>query len=159
MTNVIICRQPMCFICVIDLQTKSFTMETLTAPKTGYILEARLDLLHSESKEWLSEVEFFKSELRFFMKLLKSKVFTLKKEHQRQHIFENMDRLSSSVVREVEKEIKAHEKQLSELMGGKRSDDERYRQVHKSLLEKIKQLDNDIRTLKMLVFDFVEHLK
>ena len=71
-------------------------MQTLTTPKTSNLLEAGLDVLHSESKEWLSEIEFLKSELSFFMKLLNSKVFAIEKDRQRQHIFQNMDKQQES---------------------------------------------------------------
>ncbi len=133
-------------------------METLTSPKSAYLLEGGLDVLHSESREWLSEVEFVKSELRFFMRLLKSKVFVLSKEQQRQHIFENMDKLCSAVAVELGNEIKAHEKNLAVLQTSKGGSDAEYRAKHKTLKAKIEQLLNDTRTLKMLVFDFVEHI-
>ncbi len=135
-------------------------METLTTPKTNYLLEAGLDVLHSESREWLSEVEFLKSELRFFMKLLNSKVFSIGKDQQRQHIFKNMDNLATSVIYELEHEVKSHEKNLSVLLTAKKdTSDAPYRTKHKQLKRKVAQVINDTRTLKMLVFDFVEHLK
>lgn len=133
-------------------------MEVLISPKTDYLLEAGLNVLHFESREWISELEFMKRELDFFMKLMNSKVFTLPKEQQRQHIFSNMDKLCNTVVVEVEKEVKLHGKELADLMTVKTTDDAAYRARHKKLKEKVDRLNNDVRTLKMLVFDFVEHL-
>lgn len=135
-------------------------MEALITPKTNYLLEAGLEVLHHESKEWLSELDFMKSELRFFMKLLNSKVFILEKDQQRQHIFKNMDKLAGSVLQDLEQEVKTHEKSLSTLLTAtKDADDAKYRATHKELQQKVQQLVNDIRSLKMLVFLFVENLK
>ena len=64
-------------------------METLTSPKSEYLLEAGLDVLHFESREWLSDLKFQKSELDFFLKLLNSKVFKLDEEPQRQQRLDN----------------------------------------------------------------------
>jgi len=133
-------------------------MQIQTNPKSSYLLEAGLDVLHFESRKWLSEIEFLKSELRFFLKLLRSRVFELYKEKQRQHILENMDKLATTVVEELELEIQAHEKKLASLLLGKNSDDASYRTAHNQLRQRMEQLDNDVRTLKMLVFDFTEHL-
>lgn len=135
-------------------------METLSTPKTTYLLEAGLDVLHHESKEWLSELDFIKSELSFFMKLLNSKVFTLEKDEQRQHILKNMGKLSDIVLREVEQQIKSHEKDLAALLNAtKEADDAKFRAEHKQLYGKMQQFVNDVRSLKMLVFLFVESLK
>lgn len=132
-------------------------METLTSPKSAYLLEAGLDVLHFESREWLSELEFMKSELRFFMKLLSSKVFMLDKEPQRKHILENMSKLSTSVVHELEQAVKEHEKLLAELhKTGKGASDARYRSKHQELKGKMEQVGNDLRSLKMLVFNYIE---
>ncbi|HXH19017.1 MAG TPA: hypothetical protein VNJ07_08025 [Chitinophagales bacterium] len=134
-------------------------METLASPKTSYLLETGLDVLHSESREWLSELEFLKSDLRFFMKLLKSTAFESGKEQQRQHIFENMDKLASAITAELETEVKSHEKNLAALLANKNRDDASYRSKHIQLKERIERINNDVRTLKMLVFDFEKHLK
>lgn len=134
-------------------------MESLTSPKTNYLLEAGLDVLHAESKEWLSDLEFQKSELNFFLKLLNSKVFELDKEPQRQHIYENMNKLCTSVLMELQQDVKAHEKTLAEVLASKSNSDAPYRAQHRQLKAKVSQIDNDVRTLKMLVFRFVEHIK
>ncbi|MDZ4844558.1 MAG: hypothetical protein SH857_03310 [Chitinophagales bacterium] len=134
-------------------------METLTSPKITYLLEAGLDVLHVESKEWLSELKFLKSELDFFMKLLNSKAFELDKEPQRQHIYENMNKLCTAIVTELEREVTTHEKNLAELLTSKSGSDASYRAQHKQLKAKTSQIDNDVRTLKMLVFRLVEHIK
>ena len=57
-------------------------MKAISDPKTSYLLEAGLDVLHFETKEWQSELELMISELRFYMKLLKSKIIKLEKEKQ-----------------------------------------------------------------------------
>ena len=132
-------------------------MNAITNPKAEYLLEAGLDVLHSESKEWLSELDFLKQELRFFLHLLDSKKLPDGKEQQRQRIFSNMDQLATTVVSEVEAEVKAHEKDLSEVLRKEFSEDASYRRKHAQLNQKMSKLDNDVRTLKMLVFDFVEH--
>ncbi len=134
-------------------------METLISPKSEYLLEAGLDVLHFESKEWVSELKFLKSELDFFLMLLNSKIFKLDEEPKRQHIYENMNKLCTIVLTEVEQEVKAHEKNLAELLRAKSGTDAPYRAQHKQLKAKVNQLDNDVRTLKMLVFRFVEHIK
>lgn len=134
-------------------------METLTTYKTNYLLEAGLDVLHHESREWLSELDFLKSELRFFLKLFNSRVFTLEKDQQRQNVLKNMDRLSAIVLQELEQQIKTHEKNLSVLLTSTEANDAQYRDQHKQLYQKMQQFVNDVKSLKMLVFLFVESLK
>ncbi|GIV34423.1 MAG: hypothetical protein KatS3mg031_1958 [Chitinophagales bacterium] len=132
-------------------------METLSSPKNEYLLEASIDVLHYESKEWLSELAYIKDELTFFMDLLKSKSFKLRKEQQRQHILENMDKLAQSITVELENEIRSHEKQLAEMLSNHDGSDADFRNKHRQLKAKVERLINDIRTLKMLVFDLAEH--
>lgn len=134
-------------------------MEALTSPKTEYLLEAGLDVLHAESKEWLSELKFLKSELDFFLKLLNSKAFKGEEEPQRLHIYQNMDKLCTAVLVELELEVRGHEKNLAELLAAESGSDAPYRAQHKQLKAKVSQMENDVRTLKMLVFRFVEHIK
>ena len=134
-------------------------MEAITNPKTEYMLEARLDVLHYDSRKWISELEFMKNELQFFIKLLNSKVFEDAKEQQRQHIYNNMNNLSSAIVAELEQEVKSHERKLAELLSAKSSNDAAFREQHKELHKKMNQVDNDVKTLKMLVFGFVDNLK
>ena len=46
-------------------------MKTIDSnPKAQLLLEASIDVLHQESREWLSTVEFWKEEMQFFDKLL-----------------------------------------------------------------------------------------
>lgn len=134
-------------------------MEALTTPKTTYLLEAGLDVLHDQSKEWLSELDFLKIELRFFLKLLNAKIFTLEKDQQRQNVLKNMDRLCTTVLHELEQQIKTHEKSLSVLLTATEADDAQYRDQHKQLHQKMHQFVNDVKSLKMLVFLFVGGLK
>ena len=47
--------------------------ELLTSSKKDFLLEAPLEILHSESLEWLEEVEFWKDESAFFYALILEK--------------------------------------------------------------------------------------
>jgi hypothetical protein len=132
-------------------------MQAITNPKTSFLLEAGLDILHFESKEWFSELDLLDNELRFFTKLLKSKVFKLEKEKQWQHILENIDKLFVAVTQEMKQEVKAHEKELASMLLGKSNEsDEQFRARHKLLQKKMTQLKNDALTQKMLLFRFLE---
>lgn len=131
-------------------------MEALSNPKSDYLLEAGLDVLHSESKEWQSELELMSDELRFYRSLLKSKVINLEKEKQWEHLLENMDNLSQAITRELENDVRSHEKELAQLLSNKSSEDARYRFHHRELRRKVDQLRQDVRTEKMLMFQFLE---
>lgn len=134
-------------------------MNTLNQPNPDYLLEAGLDSLHAESRIWSSNLEFMNSEMQFYMKLLTSKVFQEAKEQQRQHVYENMNKLCVTILNELMQEVKAHEKNLAALLSAKSGDDAAYRAKHRELRRKVEQLDNDVKTLKMLVFAFIEHVK
>ncbi len=130
-------------------------MEALPDIKTNYLLEAGLDVLHAESKEWLNKLEFQKTELEFFLKFLKSKDLESQREKQRQHILENMDKLCTIVVMEVLNDTRSHERYLAGLLADNQGDDAHFRSAHKVLNMKVQQLENDVLTLKMLVFKLV----
>lgn len=48
-------------------------MELLTTPKTAYLLDAGLEVLHAQAIEWLSEIEFWRDESAFFYTLVVNK--------------------------------------------------------------------------------------
>ena len=48
-------------------------MELLTSPKSTYLLEAGLDVLHEQSIEWLNEIAFWRDETAFFYSLVAKK--------------------------------------------------------------------------------------
>jgi len=131
-------------------------MQAISDPKTSYLLEAGLDVLYAETKEWQGELELMTSELRFYTNLLKSKVIKLEKEKQWERLLENMGKLSQAVTSELEQDVRSHEKELAQLLGSKSSDDARYRSRHTQLRKKVDQMREDIRTEKMLMFRFLE---
>lgn len=131
-------------------------MQAISDPKTSYLLEAGLDVLHAESKEWKSELEMMLSELRFYTSLLKSKIIKLEKEKQWERLLENMGKLSQAVTSELQDDVRAHEKELAQLLTSRSSDDAHYRKRHKELKKKVDQLREDVRTEKMLMFRFLE---
>ncbi|MBA3706528.1 MAG: hypothetical protein H0W84_11715 [Bacteroidetes bacterium] len=45
-------------------------MELLANPKSKYLLDAGLEILHEQSIEWLNDIEFWHDEIAFFYSLV-----------------------------------------------------------------------------------------
>jgi hypothetical protein len=121
-------------------------MKNITSPKNTFLLEAPLQVLHSQSLEWLEETEFWKDEVAFFYALIIEKTkqnpaaFTSKesKEVERHLIY-----VSSEKIDDLKMEVQAHEQFLARLIDNPKLDEQAYRLRHKTITEKYMHLNTN----------------
>lgn len=132
-------------------------MELIGNLKTEYLLDATLETLHAQSREWLGAISFWNEEMTFFYKLM--------------HLREPHISFPTEVLAELEKtligitsehlphlrgEIEEHEHGLARLVKNNSLSEEReYRNAHRTLLGRIYEIQTIIRGFKKSVFGFV----
>jgi hypothetical protein len=133
-------------------------MKTLTSPKSTFLLDAPLEVLHSESLEWLEEVEFWKDESAFFYALLIGQT----KEHSpiietknSKDIERHLIYVSAEKLDDFKMEVERHEKFLVGLLGSSRMDEQLYRIKHHNISEKIQNFEKEFKEMKSKVFKLV----
>lgn len=136
-------------------------MKLIEEPKAEFMLLQSLDLLHRESREWLSAISFWEVELRFFRKLLVRTALrrAVADGHGKtiDHLQEGLAQFRQEACREFEGEVNAHERTLSALLtGDMHKDDMAYRDKHQLLDARMADLQGRFRTLKTEIFKLVE---
>src|SRR3972149_3928524 len=104
------------------------------------IQNSQNEVLHSESFEWLEEVEFWKDEAGFFYALIleKTKQNPLAfKSKEAKDVEKHLIHVSAEKIDDLKMEIQAHERFLSKLMDNPKLDEELYRSRHKAITGKI----------------------
>ena len=121
------------------------------------MLDASLETMHAQSREWLNEIDFWIEEMAFFYNLI----------HLREpHIFfptaglADLERelitLTSDHLHKLKMEIESHERALARMVRNISLDEEHeYRVRHRSLFEAMNRLQEGIRKFKKTVFAFV----
>lgn len=133
-------------------------MELLSSPKMGYLLDASLESLHSESLEWQKEISFWQDEMAFFYKLLH------KKESKESFPSRELAAIEMKLVGitgdkldKVMNAVQNHERSLALLIRTTSfQEEENYRQAHRRLLQDVYDVHILIRNFKKDVFAFVE---
>lgn len=122
-------------------------------------LRAGLDVLHFESKEWLSNIAFYKDETKFFADLLEKRktkdagqlVFT--------KILKNLDTVHAELFDYLEDDIMANERLLSRLEKGEKGlVDADYSGKHYLLKIRMETFTSNFREFKKMVFGYVKKL-
>src|SRR5688572_8049526 len=133
-------------------------MELLSSPKMGYLLDASLESLHSESQEWLKEIGFWQDEMAFFYKLLhkkESKESFPSKELAA--IEKKLVGITSDMLDKIMNAVQNHERSLALLIRTTSfQEEENYRQAHRRLLQDVYEVHVVIRNFKKDVFAFVQ---
>lgn len=133
-------------------------MKTKTKnPKAALLnLGAGLDVLHSESREWLETIAFWKDETKFFYNLLNSKEA---KSSEYAVILKNLDKIHENLFDYLEDDIKQHERFLSRLQKNEKGlSDWDYREKHRSLGERMDLFTSDFREFKKMVFGYAKKI-
>lgn len=132
-------------------------MELITNPKTEYLLGASLETLHAESREWLSEVNFWSEEMSCYYKLLhKTLPFFAFPTKELADIEKEMIRINSEDLTSARGRIERHEGELAILMKNTSSTEEyEYRQRHRELLNDMYELRGIIRNFKEKIIALV----
>ncbi|WP_431160750.1 hypothetical protein [Flagellimonas beolgyonensis] len=126
--------------------------------KNHYLLNASLETLHFETKEWIEEVRFWLDEIEILHTLVDRKMAQNKLEDQihrdlQLNLRSLLDRLSDQTINE----LLEHERYLSGLISIKEvANQEAYRQNHGRISLEMVRLRRDVRALKIKVLQFLE---
>lgn len=132
---------------------------TTTNPKTELLLGAGLDVLHFESKEWLSDIAFYKDETRFFADLLKKKKTNDAAQSAYSEILQDLDDVHIELFDSLSEDIMEHERVLSRLEAGEKGlSDSDYRDKHRQLKKRLETFTSNFREFKKMVFGYTKNL-
>ncbi|MCF4101388.1 hypothetical protein L1I30_06905 [Gillisia sp. M10.2A] len=125
--------------------------------KRAFLLEAGLNVLHFESKEWLDTIAFWKDEIKFFDNLLKKTSPKDERKIDTKKMLEDLDGIHSNLFKSMHEDIIAHEKQLSQLeKGAKGIADAAYRERHRELSARMDDFKSNFFIFKKIVFQYVK---
>ena len=149
-----------CTASVVFSGIKENIMELISNPKSEYLLGASLGTLHAESREWLSEVNFWSEEMSCYYKLLhRNESFRAFPKQEVAEIEKDMIRIDSEELVKIREQIERHERELAGLMKNTSSTEEyEYRHKHKELLSEMYELRHVIREFKELIFALVREV-
>ncbi len=136
-------------------------MELLTYPKSEYLLDASIESLHAESKEWLRDIEFWKDEMTFFYNILnKKEVKTAFPTNELAALEKKLISIDSDKIATLRKQVQSHEQTLMRFVKTLLQDEEEtYRETHRVLLNEIYTIASLIKDFKKEVFSFVQKYK
>lgn len=130
----------------------------LTTPKATYLLEAGLEVLHSQSNEWLSELAFWRDESAFFYTLLVNKTVKfvpINAKSSIKGIEEELIRITGNDLSNLQTEVEQHEVFLTDLLESTYLKEENYRKRHEELTLKFYQFEKRFKDLKREIFQLV----
>jgi hypothetical protein len=136
-------------------------MELVTSPKTTFLLDAGLDVLHEQSTEWLNEIAFWRDETAFFYSLIVTKTFKsvpTNSKNDLEKIEKELISITGGELDKLENAVAEHEKFLSYLMECQDENQESYRDKHKELTHTFNQFEKRYKFLKKEIFSFVEKI-
>lgn len=125
---------------------------------TQILLEASLADLHSQTKEWIEDVEFYTIELNFLRGFVLEKIDNANKAKlSHKVVYGNVDILLSKLSKDLIKDLKTHEKLLDGVIKDKNSTENReYRTYHITLHKKMKVLKKGLKELKSNLFNYLK---
>ncbi len=128
-------------------------------PNTELLLEASLDSLHGESREWLETVAFWKDETRFFKDLLENKKKSFGNLSEYGKILEDLNQLHEGLYDYLVDDISEHEIFLGKVLKTEKGiADAEYREKHQKLKSRMNIFERDFRAFKRMVFGYVKAL-
>jgi hypothetical protein len=136
-------------------------MELIEKPKSEFMLQQGLDDLHKDSRDWLSEIQFWDVELNFVRKLLLKTALRRAAVDGHAAELEKLQRRFADFRKEAvvgfRKEIEAHEQYLYGLLTGEdKVDYMAYRDKHQPLASRMRQYEMRFRAMKQALFKLVE---
>ncbi|MCG9971669.1 hypothetical protein [Christiangramia crocea] len=130
-------------------------------PKDDYILETNWEELYVLTRHWVSNLEFYKDDLKFFRHLIdKYFIWINEKEHQvkaesiRNGVIK-LTRQSNDLIKETLKHL-GHIKDIME--DPFTHDSQRFREEHQGLEDKISEFIKSCRTQRRELFSITEHI-
>ncbi len=119
-----------------------------------------LETLHYHSREWLSEIDFWKDELRFMQNLLQKHFLFFFEKEGVTAVNELTTRLSSTLtegLNQLEQDVQLHEKRLVALIkSSKKQREDAYRMEHGQLEDRLNQYAKHFKKVKRELFKMAE---
>jgi len=134
-------------------------MELLKSPKSMYLLDAGLEVLHAQTIEWLNEISFWRDEAAFFYSLVVKKTLKSVPVNGKDNI-KAIERALIAIngveLDELQQTVENHECYLNDLLENKYLKEEYYRNTHKEMTIKFSEFERRFKSLKREVFALVE---
>lgn len=128
--------------------------------ESNHLLEANLDWLHSQTVEWLREVDFWKDEAVFFYNLLRrSDVRSTFPARELAELENELIRITGQDITALKIALRQHEELLKALIMQTPGElESKYRQKHRDIMFDVTALENRIRNYKKQVFNYVKNV-
>ncbi|HEY8401513.1 MAG TPA: hypothetical protein VIK89_09640 [Cytophagaceae bacterium] len=136
-------------------------MEKLTSPKTTYLLQAGVEVLHYETREWQRNIEFWQDEMLFLNRVADQFSGKITRGvHNIKNFREKLFHYRTVVLPQLFRECGEHEKLLAKYIETENtSDKEAYRQKHLELSRNIQSTEEELRRLKKDLYLYLEEFK
>lgn len=128
-----------------------------------YVEWLSAEIMHKNSIEWLSDLEFMKDEQLFFDDLIKSYTLQLidsKHFKKSKTIIDTLSKLQKKTTLLI-KYVKTHKNDLNIMVDGidQPKEEEGYKNKHRDLIVKIKGFTKEYRALKTELFSLIKNIK
>lgn len=134
-------------------------MKILTSPKSVHLLNTGIEVLHSQSNEWLSEIAFWRDEVAFYYSLIIEKAMIsvpINAKEELKEIEKELVKITSGELNDLQNSVNQHEKLLSDLLENNSEDEEDYREKHRLLEMKFSEMERRFKTLKKEIFELIK---
>lgn len=137
-------------------------MELLKTSTANYLAEAGLDVLHTQTSEWLSEITFWRDEIAFYYSFMLDKTNQWVPEKSKADldaIEDEIISLSGGDLEDLQKMVIEHERFLNDLLDNHPENEHAYRIKHQQLAVRITQFEKRFQYLKKAVFRLFKNSK
>lgn len=131
-----------------------------TTAKADHLLEGSLEWLHTQTVEWMKEIEFWREEMSFFYSLLHRKeVKNAFPTQQLSELEKEIVKISGEDLDKLKSLLQQHERALIKVLEQESREGELdYRHDHTTILYIVNNFQQRIRTFKKSVFDFAKKI-
>ena len=135
-------------------------MENLNGADSDYLLQNSIEDLYQSSHYWLSDIEFWKTELLFFQDLLDKhapRIESADDKKQLDHFQNLIIYYNGELLDEYYRKVRKHTKYLAKMIeNGPSFDDYTYREMHKTYEDQIISINNRLKEYKIELFNFIK---
>ena len=138
-------------------------MTTLLAPpKNDFLLQTVISELHGDVIRWLDEIEFYKTEVSFLIKLMNRHLLRINQSEKVNSLLELEKRVKNYRTLKLSKvmlalyDLESHLSRLDEVLFSQ--DEQMIREDHKKLKNETDEITLTIKKLKLEIFAFIENL-